>query len=109
MARKTVAALLVDVLVDAGVERACGVPGDSLNGITALRWELRVLLGPSLRVTTLGKALGNPLSVSGQSSVNAKSSSDSAEWLVSCPQKGGRIEKDGGDQLCVGQTNANTV
>jgi len=34
MARKTVAELLVDVLVDAGVERIYGVPGDSLNGIT---------------------------------------------------------------------------
>src|ERR1700743_3167517 len=34
MARKTVAELLVDVLVDAGVERVYGVPGDSLNGIT---------------------------------------------------------------------------
>src|ERR1700723_2800557 len=31
---KTVAELLVDVLVDAGVERVYGVPGDSLNGIT---------------------------------------------------------------------------
>src|ERR1700760_4259031 len=34
MARKTVAALLVDVLAEAGVERVYGVPGDSLNGIT---------------------------------------------------------------------------
>src|ERR1700745_1007128 len=34
MVRKTVAELLVDVLVDAGVERMYGVPGDSLNGIT---------------------------------------------------------------------------
>src|SRR6201981_3495580 len=34
MVRKTVAELLVDVLVDAGVERVYGVPGDSLNGIT---------------------------------------------------------------------------
>jgi pyruvate dehydrogenase (quinone) len=34
MARKTVAELMVDVLVDAGVERIYGVPGDSLNGIT---------------------------------------------------------------------------
>src|SRR5246500_2815876 len=34
MVRKTVAELLVDVLVDAGVERIYGVPGDSLNGIT---------------------------------------------------------------------------
>src|SRR5467141_1346809 len=34
MARKTVAELLVDVLVEAGVERIYGVPGDSLNGIT---------------------------------------------------------------------------
>jgi pyruvate dehydrogenase (quinone) len=33
MARK-VAELLVDVLVEAGVERIYGVPGDSLNGIT---------------------------------------------------------------------------
>src|SRR3954452_2573326 len=31
---KTVAELLVDVLVEAGVERVYGVPGDSLNGIT---------------------------------------------------------------------------
>src|SRR5260221_9096550 len=31
---KTVAELLVDVLVEAGVERIYGVPGDSLNGIT---------------------------------------------------------------------------
>jgi hypothetical protein len=53
MARKTVAALLVDVLVELGVERPCGVPGDSRNGMTALGWELRVLLEPSLRVTTL--------------------------------------------------------
>jgi hypothetical protein len=53
MARKTIAALVVDVLVDAGIERECGVPGDSLNGITALRWELRVLLEPALTVTTL--------------------------------------------------------
>src|ERR1700747_654527 len=34
MVRKTVAELLVDVLVEAGVERIYGVPGDSLNGIT---------------------------------------------------------------------------
>src|SRR5712664_2613011 len=34
MVRKTVAELLVDVLVDAGVERVYGVPGDYLNGIT---------------------------------------------------------------------------
>jgi pyruvate dehydrogenase (quinone) len=34
MMRKTVAELLVDVLVDAGVERASGLPGNSLNGIT---------------------------------------------------------------------------
>jgi pyruvate dehydrogenase (quinone) len=34
MVRKTVAELLVDVLVEAGVERVYGVPGDSLNGIT---------------------------------------------------------------------------
>src|SRR6201993_1956971 len=34
MVRKTVAELLVDVLVDTGVERVYGVPGDSLNGIT---------------------------------------------------------------------------
>jgi pyruvate dehydrogenase (quinone) len=34
MARRKVAELLVDVLVDAGVERIYGVPGDSLNGIT---------------------------------------------------------------------------
>src|ERR1700752_1349513 len=34
MVRKTVAELLVDVLVDAGVERIYGVPGDSLNGMT---------------------------------------------------------------------------
>ena len=31
---KRVADLLVDVLVEAGVERIYGVPGDSLNGIT---------------------------------------------------------------------------
>src|SRR5438445_12143024 len=31
---KTVAELLVDVLVEAGIERIYGVPGDSLNGIT---------------------------------------------------------------------------
>jgi pyruvate dehydrogenase (quinone) len=34
MTKKTVAALLVDVLAEAGVERIYGVPGDSLNGIT---------------------------------------------------------------------------
>jgi thiamine pyrophosphate-dependent acetolactate synthase large subunit-like protein len=34
MAIKTVAELLVDVLVDADVERSYGVAGDSLNGIT---------------------------------------------------------------------------
>src|SRR5277367_5003338 len=34
MSKKTVAELLVDVLVEAGVERVYGVPGDSLNGIT---------------------------------------------------------------------------
>jgi DNA-directed RNA polymerase specialized sigma24 family protein len=34
IARKTVAELPVDVLVDAGVERVYGVPGDSLNGTT---------------------------------------------------------------------------
>jgi pyruvate dehydrogenase (quinone) len=34
MARKRVADLLLDVLVDAGVRRIYGVPGDSLNGIT---------------------------------------------------------------------------
>src|SRR5580658_2837071 len=31
---KRVADLLVDVLLEAGVERIYGVPGDSLNGIT---------------------------------------------------------------------------
>jgi pyruvate dehydrogenase (quinone) len=34
MARKNTAALLVDVLAEAGVERIYGVSGDSLNGIT---------------------------------------------------------------------------
>src|SRR6266481_5649997 len=34
MARKTVAAQLVDVLAEAGVRRIYGVAGDSLNGIT---------------------------------------------------------------------------
>jgi pyruvate dehydrogenase (quinone) len=34
MARKTVAELLVDILVEAGVKRVYGVAGDSLNGIT---------------------------------------------------------------------------
>jgi pyruvate dehydrogenase (quinone) len=34
MARKTVASLLVDVLVAAGVRRVYGLAGDSLNGIT---------------------------------------------------------------------------
>jgi len=34
MARKTVAELVVDVLVEAGVRRIYGVSGDSLNGIT---------------------------------------------------------------------------
>ena len=34
MAKKKVADVLVDVLVDAGVERVYGVAGDSLNGIT---------------------------------------------------------------------------
>ena len=34
MAKKTVADLLVEVLVDAGVRRIYGVSGDSLNGIT---------------------------------------------------------------------------
>jgi pyruvate dehydrogenase (quinone) len=34
MAKKKVADLLVDVLVEAGVERIYGVSGDSLNGIT---------------------------------------------------------------------------
>ncbi len=34
MAKKTVAHLLVDVLVEAGVQRIYGVSGDSLNGIT---------------------------------------------------------------------------
>jgi len=29
-----VADLLVDVLLEAGVQRICAVPGDSLNGIT---------------------------------------------------------------------------
>ena len=43
MARKTVAALLVDVLAQAGVERIYGVPGDSLNGMTeAIRTSKRV-------------------------------------------------------------------
>ena len=34
MAKKTVADVLVDVLVEAGVERIYGLSGDSLNGIT---------------------------------------------------------------------------
>jgi pyruvate dehydrogenase (quinone) len=34
MAKKKVADLLVDVLVEAGVKRIYGVSGDSLNGIT---------------------------------------------------------------------------
>jgi pyruvate dehydrogenase (quinone) len=34
MAKKKVADLLVDVLVEAGVQRIYGVPGDSLNGMT---------------------------------------------------------------------------
>ena len=34
MARKSVAALLVETLATAGVERIYGIAGDSLNGIT---------------------------------------------------------------------------
>jgi pyruvate dehydrogenase (quinone) len=34
MAKKRVADLLVETLVDAGVQRVYGVAGDSLNGIT---------------------------------------------------------------------------
>jgi pyruvate dehydrogenase (quinone) len=34
MAKRKVADLLVDVLVEAGVRRIYGVSGDSLNGIT---------------------------------------------------------------------------
>src|SRR6202008_2971814 len=43
MTKKNVAEVLVDVLVEAGVERIYGVAGDSLNGITdALRRRERI-------------------------------------------------------------------
>ena len=55
------------------------------------------------------KAYWRSVVLSGQRGVNAKNSGHSAEWLIPCPQKGGGIEKDGGDQVCVGKTNAKTV
>jgi pyruvate dehydrogenase (quinone) len=43
MATKSMADLLVDVLIEAGVERIYGVSGDSLNGITdSIRRKKRI-------------------------------------------------------------------
>ena len=44
-----------------------------------------------------------------QAGVNAESLRDFAEWLISCPEKRGRIDEDGGDQVRVGQADAETV
>ena len=41
-----------------------------------------------------------------QTGVNAESFCGFAEWLISCPQQRGRIDKDSGYELCVDQTDA---
>ncbi len=38
--------------------------------------------------------------------MNAESLGNLTKWLVSCPQKRGRIDKHRGDQVCVRQTDA---
>jgi hypothetical protein len=41
--------------------------------------------------------------------MNAETFGGLTEPLISSPQKGRRIEKDRGDQVCVGQTDAKAV
>ena len=41
--------------------------------------------------------------------MNAKTFSDPAESLIFCPEKRGRIDKDRGYQVCVGQADAKAV
>ena len=41
--------------------------------------------------------------------MDAKTFGDFAELFIFCPQKGGRIDKDGGYQVCVGETDAAVV
>ena len=41
--------------------------------------------------------------------MNTKTFGDFAELLISCPQTRGRIDKDGGYQVCVGETDAAVV
>ena len=44
-----------------------------------------------------------------QTGVNTKIFRSLAESLVSCPQKCGWVDKDRGDQMCVGETVAEVV
>src|SRR5712692_9867205 len=44
-----------------------------------------------------------------QAGVNTKTLRGLTESLISCPQKRGRIDKDRGYQVCVGQTDAEAV
>ena len=44
-----------------------------------------------------------------QAGVNAESFGGFAQLLIFCPQERGRIDENGSDQVCVGQTNAEAV
>jgi len=46
---------------------------------------------------------------SSQAGVNAKTFGDFAELFIFCPQKGGRIDKDRGYQVCIDETDAPAV
>src|SRR3984893_12915831 len=74
MAKKKVADVLVDVLVDAGVERMYGVAGDSLNGITdSIRTRKQIRWIHVRREETAAFAAGAEAHVTGKLAVCAGS------------------------------------
>jgi pyruvate dehydrogenase (quinone) len=74
MARKTVADLLVDTLVAAGIKRMYGVSGDSLNGITdALRRHEQLHWMPVRHEEAAAFAAGADAHLSGRLAVCAGS------------------------------------
>src|SRR5512133_3686688 len=74
MARKTVASLLVDTLVAAGVKRVYGLAGDSLNGITeSIRTRDDIQWIPVRHEETAAFAAGAEAHLTGQLTVCAGS------------------------------------
>src|SRR5689334_14966342 len=74
MAKKTVASLLVDTLVAAGVKRVYGLAGDSLNGITdAIRTRHDIHWIPVRHEETAAFAAGAEAHLTGQLTVCAGS------------------------------------